>query len=173
MCPLECNKWCIGCSCLGFWLQRQRALSPQDANRNLRPCAKAWLSKLAAMLPEDQSNAIVDALVNAGYTSAYLIKEEDTNTILSLSLISGLKAGAKLAFKKQLEELKVRSLNQIRCMKNRARIDSFLWLAQNGNFMNDSQLTDALRTEQVRLQPDILVTWHVTQVSYCCMQYYA
>jgi hypothetical protein len=72
----------------------------------LTPRARAWVASMS--LPEDESTLIALALAHNLYTSVNIIKEEDTESLLSLSAVNALKPGAKVVLRKKLVELKVR-----------------------------------------------------------------
>jgi hypothetical protein len=82
----------------------------QAAVRVLTPRAKAWLGRLAPLLPKDQSCQIVNSFTHHSYTSVDGIMEEDEQALFAMPGIKDLKAGAKIALRKKLAEFKVRKL---------------------------------------------------------------
>jgi hypothetical protein len=81
----------------------------------LTPRAKAWLGGLASLLPEDQSSQIVHSLTDHAYTSVETILGESEENLLAVSGVRTLKAGADIAFKKRLAELRVSDLLTCSC----------------------------------------------------------
>ncbi len=82
----------------------------QAAVRVLTPRAKAWLGRLAPLLPKDQSSQIVNSFTHHSYTSVDGIMEEVEQILFDLPGIKDLKPGAKIALRKKLAEFKVRKL---------------------------------------------------------------
>ncbi len=64
-----------------------------------------WLGELACIIPASESKRIVSSLLQDSYTSVDILTEESEDKLLSG--IQGIKAGAMLAFKKKLADLKV------------------------------------------------------------------
>jgi hypothetical protein len=81
----------------------------------LTPRAKAWLGGLASLLPKDQSSQIVHSLTYHAYTSVETILEEREEKLLAVPGVRALKAGADIALKKRLAELRVSSLLTCSC----------------------------------------------------------
>jgi hypothetical protein len=69
------------------------------------PRMMMWLGELACIIPASESKRIVSSLLQDSYTSVDILTEESEDKLLSG--IQGIKAGAMLAFKKKLADLKV------------------------------------------------------------------